>query len=129
MAAPSAPSTMPCCAPIPPASDRLTPELRIYALVCMGITDSVSIAEFLHYSPQTIYNYRLRVRHNACIPEKNFADAVAQMYADEYGCYSFRVQRVSGLSDNMRMLSLPPRQLSTATVESVLLYPPPTYTG
>lgn len=52
-------------------------------LVSMGITDSVSIAEFLHYSPQTIYNYRLRVRHNACIPEKNFADAVAQMYADE----------------------------------------------
>lgn len=73
----------PDCAIIPPASDRLTPELRIYALVSMGITDSVSIAEFLHYSPQTIYNYRLRVRHNACIPEKNFADAVAQMYADE----------------------------------------------
>lgn len=73
----------PDCAIIPPATDRLTPELRIYALVSMGITDSVSIAEFLHYSPQTIYNYRLRVRHNACIPEKNFADAVAQMYADE----------------------------------------------
>ena len=65
------------------ADDKLTPELRIYALVSMGITDSVSIAEFLHYSPQTIYNYRLRVRHNAIIPEKNFADAVAQMYADE----------------------------------------------
>lgn len=73
----------PECAIIPPAADRLTPELRIYALVSMGITDSVSIAEFLHYSPQTIYNYRLRVRHNACIPEKNFADAVARMYADE----------------------------------------------
>lgn len=73
----------PDCAILPPATDRLTPELRIYALVSMGITDSVSIAEFLHYSPQTIYNYRLRVRHNACIPEKNFADAVAQMYADE----------------------------------------------
>lgn len=73
----------PECAIVPPADDRLTPELRIYALVSMGITDSVSIAEFLHYSPQTIYNYRLRVRHNACIPEKNFADAVAQMYADE----------------------------------------------
>lgn len=73
----------PECAIVPPADDRLTPELRIYALVSMGITDSVSIAEFLHYSPQTIYNYRLRVRHCACIPEKNFADAVAQMYADE----------------------------------------------
>ena len=101
----------------------------VLCLVSMGITDSVSIAEFLHYSPQTIYNYRLRVRHNACIPEKNFADAVAQMYADEWQRYSFRVQRVSGLSDKMRMLSLPPRQLSTATVASVLLYPPPTYTG
>lgn len=73
----------PECAIVPPADDRLTPELRIYALVSMGITDSVSIAEFLHYSPQTIYNYRLRVRHNAIIPEKNFADVVAQMYADE----------------------------------------------
>ena len=73
----------PECAIVPPADDRLTPELRIYALVSMGITDSVSIAEFLHYSPQTIYNYRLRVRHSACIPEKNFADAVTQMYADE----------------------------------------------
>ena len=73
----------PECAIVTPADDRLTPELRIYALVSMGITDSVSIAEFLHYSPQTIYNYRLRVRHCACIPEKNFADAVAQMYADE----------------------------------------------
>ena len=67
---------------VPPSDNELTPELRIYALVSMGITDSISIAEFLHYSPQTIYNYRLKVRHCACIPEKTFADAVAQMYAD-----------------------------------------------
>lgn len=62
------------------SADVLTPELRIYALVSLGITDSVSIAEFLHYSPQTIYNYRLKVRHNACIPEKDFADTVAKIY-------------------------------------------------
>lgn len=73
----------PECAIVPPASDRLTPELRIYALVSMGVTDSVSIADFLHYSPQTIYNYRLRVRHCACIPEKDFADTVARMYSDD----------------------------------------------
>lgn len=54
--------------------------MRIYALLSLGITDSVSIAEFLHYSPQTIYNYRLRVRHCACIPEKDFAATVAAMY-------------------------------------------------
>lgn len=63
-----------------PTPTGLSPELRIYALVSLGITDSVSIAEFLHYSPQTIYNYRLRVRHCACIPEKDFAATVAAMY-------------------------------------------------
>ena len=65
---------------IPPAPDMLTPELRIYALVSIGITDSISIADFLHYSPQTIYNYRLGIRRNACIPEKIFAETVAKMY-------------------------------------------------
>lgn len=63
-----------------PPPTGLSPELRIYALVSLGITDSVSIAEFLHYSPQTIYNYHLRVRHCACIPEKDFAATVAAMY-------------------------------------------------
>ncbi len=61
--------------------DTLTPELRIYALVSIGITDSVSIAKFLHYSTQTVYNYRLKVRHASCIPEKDFAEAVASMYS------------------------------------------------
>ena len=44
---------------------NLPPELRIYALVSIGITDSVSIAKFLHYSPQTIYNYRSAVKNRA----------------------------------------------------------------
>ncbi len=66
-----------------PDGGGLSPELRIYALVSLGITDSVSIAEFLHYSPQTIYNYRLRVRHCACIPEKDFAATVAAMYGKQ----------------------------------------------
>lgn len=65
------------------APGELSPELRIYALVSLGITDSVSIAEFLHYSPQTIYNYCLRVRHCARIPEKDFAVTVAAMYSKE----------------------------------------------
>ena len=61
--------------------DCLTPELRIYALVSIGITDSVSIAKFLHYSTQTVYNYRLKVRRASCIPEKDFAETVASMYS------------------------------------------------
>lgn len=70
------------CQIVPAEPDTLTPELRIYALVSMGITDSVSIAEFLHYSTQTIYNYRLKVRHGARIPEKTFADTVAKLYSE-----------------------------------------------
>lgn len=66
-----------------PSPDVLTPELRIYALVSIGITDSVSIAQFLHYSTQTVYNYRLRVRHSAIIPEKHFAETVAKMYEND----------------------------------------------
>lgn len=58
----------------------LTPELRIYAMVCLGIGDSTSIAEFLHYSPQTVYNYRLKIRKSACIDEKLFAETVRNLY-------------------------------------------------
>ena len=60
----------------------LTPELRIYALISLGITNSVNIADFLHYSPQTIYNYRLRVRHQSLIDESKFAEAVTNIYDD-----------------------------------------------
>ena len=59
--------------------------INVYQLVTKYIADVQVFKKsvFNLISPQTIYNYRLRVRHNACIPEKNFADAVAQMYADE----------------------------------------------
>lgn len=59
---------------------KLTIELRIYALVCLGVTDSVSIAKLLNYSPQTIYNYRLKIRHLSAIPEKEFAKTVMNLY-------------------------------------------------
>lgn len=60
--------------------NKLTIELRIYALVCLGITDSISIAKLLNYSPQTIYNYRLKIRHSSVIPEKDFAKTVMNLY-------------------------------------------------
>lgn len=59
---------------------ELTPELRIYALVSIGITDSISIAQFLHYSPQTIYNYRLKMRLRAVVEKKEFAEYVTHLY-------------------------------------------------
>ena len=56
--------------------ELLNTELRIYALVRLGITDSVKIAEFLHCSPQTVYNNRFRVRSKAIIPKEDFAETV-----------------------------------------------------
>lgn len=67
-------------AQIPEQEGMLTPTQRIYALISIGITDSLSIAAFMHYSPQTIYNYRHKARHNARIPEREFAEAIAAMY-------------------------------------------------
>lgn len=71
------------------SDESLPSELRIYALISLGITNSVNIADFLHYSPQTVYNYRLKVRHKACINEKNFDQVVEDLYDDTKldGCF------------------------------------------
>lgn len=43
----------------------LTPELRIYALVRLGVNESARIAGILRYSPNTVYSYRNRMRNKA----------------------------------------------------------------
>lgn len=57
-------------------ASELNTEVRIYALVRLGINDSVKIADFLHCSPQTVYNHRLRMCNKAIIPKDKFAEAV-----------------------------------------------------
>jgi len=47
------------------SDNRLTTELRIFALIRLGINDSEEIADFLRYSIKTIYNYRTRMRNKA----------------------------------------------------------------
>lgn len=59
--------------------ELLNTELRIYALVRLGINDSVKIAKFLHCSPQTVYNNRLKTRNKAIIPKEDFADTVRSL--------------------------------------------------
>lgn len=49
----------------PKAGERMTTELRLFALIRLGITDSLKIAQFLRYSVTTIYNYRTKVRNKA----------------------------------------------------------------
>lgn len=64
---------------IPKDGELLNTRLRIYALVRLGIGDSVKIAEFLHCSPQTIYNNRFKVRSTAIVPRDNFPEAVRRL--------------------------------------------------
>lgn len=45
--------------------DALNTEVRIFALIRLGIEDSSRIAEFLHYSVNTIYNYRAKIKNGA----------------------------------------------------------------
>lgn len=59
--------------------ELLNTELRIYALVRLGINDSVKISEFLHCSAQTVYNNRLKCRNKAIIPKNEFAQAVQSL--------------------------------------------------
>ena len=61
---------------VPKEGELLNTELRIYALVRLGISDSVKIADFLHCSAQTVYNNRFKVRNKAIIDKKDFAEAV-----------------------------------------------------
>ena len=49
----------------PHPGELLSTELRIFALIRLGITDSNKIARFLRYSLTTIYNYRSKVRNKA----------------------------------------------------------------
>ena len=64
---------------LPKPGERLNTELRIYALVRLGITDSVKIARFLRYSVTTIYNYRVRVRNKAAGNREELEGLVARI--------------------------------------------------
>ena len=48
-----------------PDPTTLNTDIRIFALIRLGIEDSSRIAEFLHYSVNTIYNYRARIKNGA----------------------------------------------------------------
>lgn len=59
--------------------ELLNTELRIFALIRLGITDSVKIAAFLRYSLSTIYNYRTRGRNKAIVSRNDFEEMVIKI--------------------------------------------------
>jgi tetratricopeptide (TPR) repeat protein len=50
----------------------LNTELRIFALVRMGVHDHEKIAKILDYSVTTIYTYKTRIRNKSMLPNEGF---------------------------------------------------------
>lgn len=63
---------------VPSHKGRLTTELRIYALIRLGVKESSEIAALLFYTPRTIYNYRSTIKSRA-INRETFECNVEQL--------------------------------------------------
>ncbi|WP_312766303.1 DUF6377 domain-containing protein [Epilithonimonas sp.] len=62
---------------------NLNQELRVFALIRLGVTNNNQIATFLHYTLRTIYNYRSKVKSKAIHPDDNFEQMVQRIGTSE----------------------------------------------
>ena len=70
---------------VPKSGHLLNRELRIYALLRLGITDSAKIASFLRCSISTVYNYRTKVRNCALVSRDDFEIRVRKIGGERVG--------------------------------------------
>jgi hypothetical protein len=59
--------------------ELLNTDLRIFALMRMGVTDPEKIASILEYSVKTIYSYKSRIKNKAGIPADGFEERIMQI--------------------------------------------------
>jgi len=59
----------------------LNTDLRIFALVRLGISDTEKIAHILEYSVNTIYNYKARIKAKSLISNDEFEHAIMEIKA------------------------------------------------
>ena len=64
---------------VPDAAGSLTPEMRIFALIRLGISDSERIANFLNYSVHTINTYKTRVKNKSHVPNEEFEQRIMEI--------------------------------------------------
>jgi len=64
---------------IDPPKGRLTTELRIFALIRLGVDDSKKIASMLDYSVSTIYNYKVSIKNAALVDRDKFEQQVKKI--------------------------------------------------
>ena len=54
--------------------ELLNTELRIFAMIRLGINESAQIAELLHYSIRTVYNYRSGINRKTHVKDRKFEE-------------------------------------------------------
>lgn len=64
---------------LPKKGEMLSTELRIFALIRLGVNDSAQIAHFLNYSLTTIYNYRSKYRGKAICGKDLFEEKIMEI--------------------------------------------------
>ena len=62
-----------------PSPVTLNTELRIFALIRLGVTDSDHIAKFLNYSVNTINTYKSKVKNRSIIPNNLFEQKIMEI--------------------------------------------------
>ncbi len=63
------------------AADALDTDLRIFALIRLGIKDNVDIAEFLGFSVNTIYTYKTRIKNKSIVDNDEFEKKIMKIKA------------------------------------------------
>lgn len=62
-----------------PKERLLSTELRVLALIRLGVNDSARIAQFLRRSVSTIYNYRVKMRNAANVDREEFENRLMKI--------------------------------------------------
>lgn len=60
----------------PEKGQKLTTEMRIFALIRLGVNDADRIASFLHYSVNTINTYKTRVKNKSLVSNEEFEERI-----------------------------------------------------
>lgn len=64
---------------MPPNEHSLTSEMRIFALIRLGITDSERIAKFLNYSVHTVNTYKTRIKNRSTAENEQFEKLIMEI--------------------------------------------------
>ncbi|PZR27689.1 MAG: transcriptional regulator [Citrobacter freundii] len=59
--------------------ELLSTDLRIFALMRMGVTDPEKIAQILEYSVKTIYSYKSRIKNKAVVSGDEFEERIMRV--------------------------------------------------